>query len=131
MRRILVAAALAVATLALAAGPAAAGGNSTRAPGKNKDLLILYYTVIEPAGSPTPSGTVTNLGQAISGGYYGNTYNAGIASDAPANGHGVTAPLAPGPASGGFAGVIPNSSIGDAITGNPSGPSGKTDPNPC
>ena len=97
--------------LAIATGltlPAmAGGGNSASAPGQNKDALIFIYTVLDPTGSPTPGGTVKNLGGAISGGFYGNTSNAGIDVDAPASGHGVTPSISPGPQvnGGGFCSV--------------------------
>lgn len=109
----------------------AGGGNSDRAPGKNKAALIWYYTNVEPTGSPTPGGVVDTLGGAISGGYYGNTSNSGVDPDAPDNGHGVTASLAPGPAKGGCAGVVPGASIGHVITGNGPAAVGKTDDQPC
>jgi hypothetical protein len=51
----------------------------------------------EQTGSPTPGGVVNTLGGAISGGFYGNTSNSGIDSDAPARGHGVTPSISPGP----------------------------------
>lgn len=86
---------------------AAGGGNSANAPGQNKDALITYYQTVEPTGSPTPGGEVKNLGGAISGGFYGNTSNAGIDVDAPASGHGVTPSISPGPQvnGGGFCSI--------------------------
>ena len=86
--------------LALVAGvtmPAlAGGGNSANAPGQNNALLI-GVAQAESTGSPTPGGEVTNLGGAISGWFFGNTANAGIDSDAPDRGHGVTPSISPGP----------------------------------
>jgi hypothetical protein len=125
MRRISVVAVGAAALIALAAGPAAAAGKSGASPGQNKDALIFYYSTLDPTSSPTPSGTVDNLGQAIAGGFFGNTANAS------ATGHGVIPSVSPGPAVGNCSGVVPGSSVGDLITGNPSGPSGQTDPSPC
>lgn len=96
-------------TLMIAAQPAAASGKSACAPGTNSELLVAFYS---GTGSPTPAGNVTNLGGAISGGFYGNTSNAGIDSDAPASGKGVTPSISPGPkvVSGGD--VIDGSSLG-------------------
>jgi hypothetical protein len=108
---------MAAAALALTAGfvgPALAGGVSAAAPGKNKDALIAYYTYVDITGSPASSdGLIKNLGGAISGGFYGNTSNSGIDVDAPANGHGVTPSISPGPHvnGGGFC------SVGGAIHG--------------
>jgi hypothetical protein len=81
--------------VAAAAAPAFAGNSA--APGQNKDALIAYYTTVEPTGSPTPGGTIKNLGGAISGGFFGNTSNAGVDIDAPDSGHGVTPSISPGP----------------------------------
>lgn len=94
---------------------AQAGGAKAFAPGQNKDVLILFYNTVEETGSPTPAGHVTNLGGAISGGFYGNTSNAGIDSDAPDNGHGVTPSISPGPQVNGGGGPGTGTSIGDAI----------------
>jgi hypothetical protein len=81
--------------VAAAAAPAFAGNSA--APGQNKDALIAYYTTVEPTGSPTPGGTIKNLGGAISGGFFGNTSTAGVDIDAPDSGHGVTPSISPGP----------------------------------
>lgn len=102
---------VAVAVFALA-GTASAAGKNACAPGKNADALIAFYS---STGSPTPEGSVTTLGGAISGGFYGNTSNAGVDSDAPESGHGVTPSISPGPQ------TVPNpepgtgSSVGDII----------------
>ena len=102
--------------LALAvSGPALAAGKGACAPGKNKDLLIFFYTAVEPTGSPTPGGTISSLGGALSGGFYGNSSNAGIDVDAPARGHGVTPSISPGPQINGGGGPGTGTSIGDAI----------------
>jgi hypothetical protein len=94
----------AAAALALVFGayPAMAGGASDCSPGQNKGALVAFYGAgggdpTGPTGSPTPAGSVTTLGGAISGGFYGNTSNSGIDSDAPASGHGVTPSISPGP----------------------------------
>jgi hypothetical protein len=99
----------------LTSGAALAAGKSDCAPGQNKNGLIAYYTFVEPTGSPTPGGKIKNLGGAISGGFYGNTSNSGIDSDAPANGHGVTPSISPGPQTVGGGGPGTGTSIGDAI----------------
>ena len=107
-----------VATLLLGAGTvsAAKGGASACAPGPNTDASIFYYTVVEPTGSPASSdGFIKNLGGAISGGFYGNTSNSGIDVDAPANGHGVTPSISPGPQVNNGGGPGTGTSIGDAI----------------
>ena len=102
--------------LVLSSGVALAGGGaSSVAPGQNKEGLILYYTFVEPTGSPTPGGAITNLGGAISGGFYGNTSNAGIDGDAPANGHGVTPSISPGPQTLTSGGPGTGTSIGELI----------------
>jgi hypothetical protein len=100
--------------IAGAAAPAFAAGASDAAPGQNKDALIAYYTTVEPTGSPTPGGTIKTLGGAISGGFFGNTSNAGIDVDAPDSGHGVTPSISPGPQvnGGGFC------TLGGAMHGN-------------
>lgn len=94
-----------------------AQGASAAAPGHNKDALIGYYGAggLEETGSPTPGGVVNNLGGAISGGFYGNTSNAGVDIDAPAKGHGVTPSISPGPQVNGGGGPGTGTSIGDAI----------------
>jgi hypothetical protein len=101
----------------LSAGAALAQGKSDCAPGKNKDALIAFYGAggDEETGSPTPGGVVNNLGGALSGGFYGNTSNAGIDDDAPENGHGVTPSISPGPQVVGGDGPGTGTSIGDAI----------------
>lgn len=98
-----------------ASGAAFAGGASSVAPGQNKDAAIALYSAVFLTGSPTPGGVVGNLGGAISGGFYGNTSNAGIDVDAPANGHGVTASISPGPQVLGGGGPGTGTSIGDLI----------------
>ena len=94
------------------AGPG--DGASSVAPGRNKAGLEGFYS---GTGSPTPGGSVNNLGQAISGGFYGNTSYAGIDSDAPDRGHGVTPSISPGPQTVGGDGPGTGTSIGDAIQG--------------
>jgi hypothetical protein len=112
---------LAVAVFACAAfgltGTADAAGKSACAPGKNKDALVAFYGSGggEETGSPTPGGVVANLGGAISGGFYGNTSNAGIDVDAPAGGHGVTPSISPGPQVNGGGGPGTGTSLGDLI----------------
>lgn len=91
------------------------GGCSVASPGQLQELLILFYQFIEPTGSPVPGGIIVNLGGAISGGFYGNTANAGIDSDAPARGHGVTPSISPGPQTVGGDGPGSGTSIGDFI----------------
>lgn len=87
------------------------------APGQNKGALVAFYGAGGPqqAGSPTPGGVVDTLGGAISGGFYGNTSNSGISPYAPANGHGVTPSISPGPQTVGGGGPGTGTSIGDAI----------------
>ncbi|MBI3672387.1 MAG: hypothetical protein HY245_02960 [Rhizobiales bacterium] len=97
-------------TVTVFAGPALAGGELS--PGKNKDALESFYS---GTGSPTPSGSVANLGGAISGGFYGNTSNAGISPYAPDNGHGVTPSISPGPQIVGGGGPGTGTSLGEAI----------------
>jgi hypothetical protein len=92
------------------AGPG--DGASSVSPGRNKGFFDGAYS---DTGSPTPSGSVDNLGQAISGGYYGNTSNAGDDSDAPARGHGVTPSISPGPQTVGGDGPGSGTSLGEAI----------------
>ena len=94
---------------------AGSGGCNTAAPGLVQQALILYYTIVEPTGSPTPGGAIDNLGGAISGGFYGNTSNSGIDVDAPANGHGVTPSISPGPQVNGGGGPGTGTSVGDLI----------------
>jgi hypothetical protein len=98
-------------------GAAFAAGKSACSPGQNKAGLIAFYGAGGPeqTGSPTPGGVVNTLGGAISGGFYGNTSNSGIDSDAPANGHGVTPSISPGPQTAGGGGPGTGTSVGDAI----------------
>ena len=95
------------------------GGASSAAPGRNKDALMAFYGEGGPeaTGSPTPQngGYISNLGGAISGGFYGNTSHAGQDVDAPARGHGVTPSISPGPQTVGGGGPGTGTSIGDAI----------------
>ena len=109
--------AIALAGVALMAAPlpSLAQGASGAAPGRNKDAIITFYSAVEITGSPTPGGVVGNLGGAISGGFYGNTSNAGVDSDAPVRGHGVTPSISPGPQVVGGGGPGTGTSIGDAI----------------
>jgi hypothetical protein len=95
----------------------AGGGASAFAPGQNKDALLSQYGEGGPeeTGSPTPGGVVHNLGGAISGGFYGNTSNAGVDGDAPDRGHGVTPSISPGPQTVGGDGPGTGTSIGEAI----------------
>jgi hypothetical protein len=94
----------------------AGGGASAFAPGQNKDAFISYYGAGgDETGSPTPGGIVNNLGGAISGGFYGNTSNSGESPYAPANGHGVTPSISPGPQVVGGGGPGTGTSIGDFI----------------
>jgi hypothetical protein len=112
----LVAGAVALALTTGFVSPALAGGGaSAAAPGKNKEALIAYYTYVEPTGSPTPSGDIKNLGGAISGGFYGNTSNAGSDIDAPASGHGVTPSISPGPQTLTSGGPGTGTSIGEVL----------------
>jgi hypothetical protein len=96
------------------AGSAQADNCNIGGPGQYQDALIGFYS---DTGAPTPGGSVDNLGQAIAAGYYGNTSNAGIDSDAPARGHGVTPSISPGPKVT-DGGVVPGASLGYAITCN-------------
>jgi hypothetical protein len=89
-----------------------AQGANDVAPGRNKEALQSLYG---GTGSPTPGGAVSNLGGAISGGFYGNTSNAGIDADAPERGHGVTPSISPGPQTVGGDGPGSGTSIGEAI----------------
>lgn len=101
---------LAAGSVAVVAAPD--NGANGVAPGQNKDLLVTIYA---GTGSPTPSGAVTSLGQAISGGFYGNTSSAGVSPYAPDNGHGVTPSIAPGPQVAGGGGPGTGTSLGEAI----------------
>jgi hypothetical protein len=96
--------ALALSTTAFAGADCAPGPNAA-------DLESFYGTT----GSPTPSGVVSNLGGAISGGFYGNTSNAGLSPYAPANKHGVTPSESPGPQVLGVFGPGTGPSVGDYI----------------
>jgi len=96
----------------LSTGTAFAAGKSDCAPGQNKAALAAFYA---GTGSPTPGGVVSNLGGAISGGFYGNTSNAGASPYAPANGHGVTPSISPGPQTVGGGGPGTGTSVGDVI----------------
>lgn len=85
-------------------------------PGTAKDGYITYYQTVEQTGSPVPGdGYIKNLGGAISGGYYGNTSNAGKSPYAPSRGHGVTPSASPGPFVGGV-NAVPGASLGYFIT---------------
>jgi hypothetical protein len=107
---LLAAAILAVSSATVVAAPG--NGANGVAPGQNKDILMTLYGAI---GSPTPSGSVNSLGQAISGGFYGNTSNAGDSPYAPDSGHGVTPSISPGPQVVGGDGPGSGTSVGDAI----------------
>ncbi|MGD2078091.1 MAG: hypothetical protein PVH18_06890, partial [Chloroflexota bacterium] len=98
----------------LFAGSAFAGNCVEGGPGQYQDLLIDAYS---GTGAPTPGGSVDNLGQALAAGYYGNTANAGIDSDAPTDRPGVTpaGQASPGPKVGGT-NWEPGASLGHAIT---------------
>ena len=99
-------------------GNVASANNGVTGPGQEQLEIILYYTIVETTGSPaSDDGVIKNLGGAISGGFYGNTSNSGVDSDAPESGNGVTAPASPGPLVGGCASG-PGASLGHAITGN-------------
>ena len=102
MRKVIGIAAL-MSALALST-TAFAGANC--APGTNATASEAYYA---GTGSPTPGGVISNLGGAISGGFYGNTSNAG------ATGHGVTPSESPGPQV--IANPVPGTgtSVGDMI----------------
>jgi len=104
----------------LSGGAALAQGKSACSPGQNKAAFVTYYGAGGPeqTGSPTPGGVVDNLGQALSGGFYGNTSNAGESPYAPANGHGVTPSISPGPQVVGGGGPGTGTSIGDFIQAN-------------
>ena len=102
---------------ATVSGAALAASAKDSAPGQNKAALVGFYGAGGPeqTGSPTPGGVVNTLGGAISGGFYGNTSNSGIDSDAPARGHGVTPSISPGPQTVGGGGPGTGTSVGDAI----------------
>lgn len=99
--------------LLLTGGAALAQGVSSCAPGTNQDFAISTYS---DTGSPTPSGSVDNLGQALAAGFYGNTSNAGTSIYAPSTGHGVTPSISPGPQTAGGDGPGTGTSIGGLIT---------------
>jgi hypothetical protein len=106
---------LVLATISCVAVPAVgamAEGKSECAPGKNQDALVAFYS---GTGSPTPGESVDTLGGALSGGFYGNTSNAGIDVDAPDSGHGVTPSISPGPQVVNGGGPGTGTSIGDSI----------------
>lgn len=105
----------------LLTGAALAQGASSCAPGTNRGALVAHYGAGGPeqTGSPTPAGVVNNLGQALAGGFYGNTSNAGGDVDAPASGHGVTPSISPGPQTVGGGGPGTGTSIGDVIQNCP------------
>ena len=120
MKRVAAVAAAGGLAFALTAPAALGQGASDNAPGKNKVLLIGLYGQggAMETGSPTPGGHITNLGGAISGGFYGNTSNSGSnAADAPDRGTGVNPSSSPGPVVGGCT-PGPGASVGYAITGN-------------
>lgn len=121
MRRSLLAVGAFTCAVLLSGGTALAQGKSACAPGKNKAAIVAHYGAggSEETGSPTPGGVVDNLGQAISGGFYGNTSNAGESPYAPANGHGVTPSISPGPQVAGGGGPGTGMSIGGAIQACP------------
>lgn len=98
-------------------GVAQAAGKNACAPGTSADLWIAFYGDggTEKTGSPTPGGVVNTLGGALSGGFYGNTSNAGIDIDAPASGYGVTPSISPGPQVNGGGGPGTGTSIGGFI----------------
>ena len=97
-------------------GTAFAGGKNVCAPGTNTDLFLEQYGAGGPeeTGSPTPGGVVNTLGGALSGGFYGNTSNAGISPFAPDSG-GVTPSISPGPQVVGGDGPGTGTSIGAFI----------------
>ena len=105
------------ATLLISGVAFAGGGKSLCAPGQNAAGLIAHYGSggFEETGSPTPGGVVTTLGGALSGGFYGNSSNAGVDVDAPDHGHGVTPSISPGPQVNGGGGPGTGTSIGGAI----------------
>src|SRR3954453_5429406 len=115
MRKIMTCVAIGAALLT--SGAALAAGKSSCAPGQNKAVLLAIYGAGGPqeTGSPTPGGVVNTLGGAISGGFYGNTSNSGASPYAPANGHGVTPSISPGPQTVGGGGPGTGTSVGDVI----------------
>jgi len=106
-----------VGAFVFAGNAALAAGKSACSPGTNRAAFVAYYGEggTEETGSPTPGGFVDNLGQAVSAGFYGNTSNAGESPYAPANGHGVTPSISPGPQTVGGGGPGTGTSIGDFI----------------
>lgn len=121
MKRVFLTAGALACTVLLSGGAALAQGKSACSPGQNKDRFVAFYGAGGPeeTGSPTPGGYITNLGGAISGGFYGNTSNSGSNSeDAPARGHGVTPSISPGPQTVGGGGPGTGTSIGDFIQDN-------------
>jgi hypothetical protein len=110
---------VAISQPALASPPEEPGSQSaaTCSPGQNQDLLVLYYQLVEPTGTPTPTedGLIDNLGGALAGGFYGNTANSGADADAPDSGHGVTPSISPGPQALGSGGPGTGTSIGEFI----------------
>jgi hypothetical protein len=117
MKKTIVIAALVSGLGMLISGAALAASAKACAPGQNQAAYVGFYGAGGPeqTGSPTPGGVVTTLGGAISGGFYGNTSNSGIDSDAPARGHGVTPSISPGPQTVGGGGPGTGTSIGEAI----------------
>ena len=115
MTKLLLTAGIGIAAVfALSAASFAGGGASNVAPGKNKETAIGLAASDPDVGSPTPSGSVTNLGGAISGAFYGNTSNSGNnTADAPARGHGVTPSQSPGPQINGGGGPGTGTSLGE------------------
>jgi hypothetical protein len=120
MKNAMLAASAVACAVFLSGGAALAQGKSACAPGPNKDAFVAWYGTggTEETGSPTPGGVVDTLGGAISGGFYGNTSNAGNSPYAPANGHGVTPSISPGPQTVGGGGPGTGTSIGDFIQAN-------------
>jgi hypothetical protein len=117
LRRIGLAAAVALMAASWMLG-GIAFADPTNAPGQNQELWIGFYQIVEETGSPaSDDGVIKNLGGAISGGYFGNTSNAGVDSDAPDSGHGVTPSVSPGPLVGGCESE-PGMSLGHLITDN-------------
>lgn len=123
MRCTLLAASAFTCAILLSGGAALAQGkhNCPFVPGQNKDGWVAYYGAggVEPTGSPVPGGWVNRLGGAISGGFYGNTSNAGESQYAPSNGHGVTWSISPGPQTVNGDGPGTGTSIGDVIQACP------------
>lgn len=117
MKKLLLTATTAACAALLMSGSALAQGKSACAPGQNAEAFVTYYGAGGPeeTGSPTPGGVVNTLGGAISGGFYGNSSNAGVDVDAPDNGHGVTPSISPGPQINNGGGPGTGTSIGDLI----------------